>query len=469
MVCKTPLGKPITPKLSFFSPQPCISLCALSSSPMEWTRGPIIGRGSTATVSLATSVSSGELFAVKSTELSHSMFLQKEQSFLSKLSSPYVVKYIGFDITNENNKTMYNLCMEYVPGGTLHDVIQRHGGQLHEPMIRLYTRHILQGLHYMHTNRLVHCDIKSQNVLINKDGAKIADLGCARFVMEVASQEGGDTLATVSGTPVFMAPEVARGEEQGFPADIWAMGCTVIEMATGSNPWAELNDPVSALYKIGFSTKVPEFPGWLSEKAKDFLSKCLRRDPKERWTAKELLDHPFLDKLEMESKEIEEFNMGSPSCVLEQGFWDSLEALESPQNLTLESFLNSPADQRIKTLIGLSSVSDPPNWTCDEDWVTVRSSDIEETTNNIILVNEPSAATGLLCLDSITYEQELESSMFVDDLLFQFSVENISSDTNVGTSEGHDYVSKNLNFETDNDNSCFLQPQLFYIFCSSFF
>ncbi|KAF2314176.1 hypothetical protein GH714_023885 [Hevea brasiliensis] len=119
-------------------------------------------------------------------------------------------------------------------------------------MIRLYTRDILQGLEYLHTNGLAHCDIKSKNVLVSKEGAKIADFGCAKFVEKV-----GGAMSEFSGTPAFMAPEVARGEEQGFPADLWALGCTIIEMATGNIPWTEhQNDPVSALYQIGFSSEI---------------------------------------------------------------------------------------------------------------------------------------------------------------------------------------------------------------------
>ncbi|KAJ9153805.1 hypothetical protein P3X46_027207 [Hevea brasiliensis] len=425
---------------------------------MEWTRGPVIGRGSTATVSLATSVSSGELFAVKSTEPSKSMFLQKEQYYLSKLSCPYVVKYLGFDITDEESKPMYNICMEYVPGGSLHDAIQRHGGQLDELMIRLYTRDILRGLEYLHTNGLAHCDIKSKNVLVSKEGAKIADFGCAKFVEKVAG-----AMSEFSGTPAFMAPEVARGEEQGFPADLWALGCTIIEMATGNIPWTEhQNDPVSALYQIGFSSEVPKFPSWLTEKGQDFLSKCLRRDPKERWTAKELLDHPFLDDLDVELKEVEEFTMTSPSCVLDQDFWNSMEA-------TLGGFSNSnsPAE-RIKKLVECTCPVDIPNWTWEEDeWIRVRSN---FEGRDVISVDTPSVPTAFLASDSIIYEQELESLLFYEDLLMEFFLENenISSNSNVSISEGYDFVLENHNFETDNDKSCFLPSHFILVLCFSY-
>ncbi|GKV38774.1 hypothetical protein SLEP1_g46648 [Rubroshorea leprosula] len=382
---------------------------------MEWIRGPTIGRGATATVSLATSVPSGELLAIKSTELSRSMFLQREQHFLSNLSSPHLVKYMGCGITNEDNKSMYNLCMEYVPDGTLSDEIRQRGGRLEEETIRLYTQQIVQGLEYLHINGLAHCDIKSKNILLGKSGAKIADLGCAKLVGDVAT-------SGFSGTPAFMAPEVARGEEQGFAADIWALGCTIIEMGTGNLPWPELNDPVPALYKIGFSGDTPEIPIWFSKKGKDFLGKCLKRDAKDRWTAKELLKHPFLEDTEPNSGE----ETISPNSVLDQCFWNSMEVLESPRNLinTYDSSSNSLAE-RIKDMTGSSSL---PDWTWGEDWITVRSNGVEENREfcgsdeeNLMVEDEPSIQTAFF-LDS--HEEEIESTMFDEDQFLEYSVEN---------------------------------------------
>ncbi|KAF5960335.1 hypothetical protein HYC85_001544 [Camellia sinensis] len=133
-------------------------------------------------------------------------------------------------------------------------------------------------------------------------------------------KDGGVAAAPFFGTPVFMAPEVVRGEKQGFSADVWALGCTIIEMATGFHPWPKVNDPVLTLYTIRFSEEVPELPTWFFEKAKDFLGKCLRRDSKERWTGKELLRHPFLDDLESNSPKVdEEFTWNSPMTMLDQG------------------------------------------------------------------------------------------------------------------------------------------------------
>lgn len=342
---------------------------------MEWTRGRTIGRGSSATVSTATTQGSGQVLAVKSAELSQSEFLKREQRILSTLISPQIVAYKGCDITCENGRLLYNIFMEYAPRGTLVDAIRSRGGGLEEATIKAYTRNIMLGLEYLHSNGIAHCDIKCHNVLVTSDGVKIADLGCARRI-----DHDGVTSAdlAIAGTPIFMAPEVARGEQQGFPADVWALGCTVIEMATGRAPWADASDPVSALYRIGYSGDVPEVPSFMSKQAKDFLDKCLKRDPVERWSARELLKHAFLEESISLSKEANCFDSDTPTTVLDQGFWDSIGEMETIPSPTHKSSLNSAAE-RIRRLSRISTTSSQrmPNWVCDEGWITVRSKEPE--------------------------------------------------------------------------------------------
>ena len=394
---------------------------------MECTRGPTIGYGATSTVYLAIDKNSGELFAVKSSDLSCSHFLRKEQSFLSKLSSSHIVKYLGFFV-DQNNFPTYNLCMEYVSGGTLFDVIRLRGGKLDESLIKFYTYQILQGLDYLHGKGLAHCDIKSRNILVGEDGLKIADLGCAKLVERVDWIEDLDevALSKFSGTPVFMAPEVARGEEQGSEADIWALGCTIIEMATGSGPWPEMSDPVMGLYRIGYSDQVPEVPSWFSEEGKDFLSKCLKRDSKERWSAKELLSHPFLQVLESQLEQKVETT--SPNGVLDKDLWDLMEVFESTsQEPEFEGSFSNNAAERIKILIGgtFSCLLNEPNWSWSEDWFTVRSNnDFEEDP----VQDSTTTTTTTTFLNLINHEEEtVDNSLFDEELLFDhYSVEIIS-------------------------------------------
>lgn len=329
---------------------------------MDWIRGNTVGRGSSATVSVAT-CQSGNIFAAKSVEFSQSEILQREQNILSTLSSPQIVKYMGYDITMENNMLMYNLMMEYAPAGTLYDAIRNHCGRLQESMIGQSTHQIVQGLEYLHSSGIVHCDIKGQNILITESGAKIADFGCAKW----SNHEASATMP-IAGTPMFMAPEVARGEEQGSPADIWALGCTIIEMATGMSPWPNVNsDPLSVLYKIAYSGELPNFPVFLSTKAKDFLGKCLQTDPKSRWTAKQLINHPFVEEFNLSQRQNQKSITSSPTSILDHRAWTSTEESETIDNI----FKTKPSSLSRK-IEGLWLNSRAPNWKWEETWITIR-------------------------------------------------------------------------------------------------
>ncbi|KAJ4765753.1 Mitogen-activated protein kinase kinase kinase A [Rhynchospora pubera] len=262
----------------------------------QWIRCQLLGcGGQNASVYLASSAPSGILFAVKSKLLTQAGDLQRERSILSSLHSPYIISYLGWDITIDATtmQSVYNLHMEYAVGGSLSDEIKKKGGMLPEGWIRVRTCQILHGLVYLHDKGVIHCDVKPQNILIGSNGcAKIADFGCAKW-------EFTSNTEAIGGTLNFMAPEVVRREKQGKTADIWALGCTVIEMATGQSPWQDVRDPISAMQRIGLSHEVPLVPSWLSLEAKDFLSKCFRRDWRQRWSCKKLLQHPFISNVRL--------------------------------------------------------------------------------------------------------------------------------------------------------------------------
>ncbi|XP_074590851.1 mitogen-activated protein kinase kinase kinase 18-like [Curcuma longa] len=326
----------------------------------EWRRGPTIGRGSTATVSAAVASPSGVVFAVKHADVSLSAPLQREQGILSSLPRhPNVVSYLGFEVADG----VYNLFLEYAPLGSLSDRIEARGGGLEEPDIRSYAGDLLRGLAHLHAAGVAHRDVKCRNVLVFAGGcAKLADFGCARLT----------AVPPVAGTPMYMAPEAARGEAQGLPADVWALGCAVIEMATGRPPWPDVADPVAALHRAGFTGDVPECPGWLSPEARDFVGKCLKRDASERWTAEQLLRHPFVEKAscspENASAPTDQIWV-SPKSTLEQSMWDSEEE---------EYHLDSP-EERLRRLAG--SASPAIDWGSDDDnWITVRSDEMQSPT-----------------------------------------------------------------------------------------
>jgi len=121
-----------------------------------------------------------------------------------------------------------------------------------------------------------------------------SDFGAAKEIEGLVAQSGSGC-KSLKGTVYWMAPEVIKQSGYGRQADIWSLGCTVIEMATGKPPWSsEFKDQVSALYNIAISNDTPPIPQFLSEQCKDFLMQCFRRNPRERPNAKRLLRHPWL-------------------------------------------------------------------------------------------------------------------------------------------------------------------------------
>uniref|UniRef100_A0A7M4E6U1 Protein kinase domain-containing protein n=1 Tax=Crocodylus porosus TaxID=8502 RepID=A0A7M4E6U1_CROPO len=134
------------------------------------------------------------------------------------------------------------IFMEFVPGGSISSIIHRFG-PLPEIVFCKYTTQILQGVAYLHENRVVHRDIKGNNVMLMPNGViKLIDFGCAKRLAWVSlNGTQSEMLNSVHGTPYWMAPEVINESGYGRKSDIWSIGCTVFEMATGKPPLASMN------------------------------------------------------------------------------------------------------------------------------------------------------------------------------------------------------------------------------------
>ncbi|XXG60571.1 hypothetical protein AAC387_Pa04g2440 [Persea americana] len=334
-----------------------------SQQQIQWVKGTPIGSGSFGVVNLAMNRSNGEIFVVKSGGGAGFQSLQNEAEILKSLDSPYIVRCLGHEISGEpNGERQFNLFMEFMAGGSLSDLSKKFGGSgLDESVIRSYTRDILHGLAYLHGKGIVHCDLKCKNVLMGASGnVKLADFGAARKMNSPKSDMNSKNFwQSMCGTPLWMAPEVLRSEGLSPASDMWSLGCTVIEMATGKLPWGEdISNPMAAVYKITCSNETPQFPSEFSKQGMDFLSKCLERDPRKRWTSEELLSHPFI------SGNLNSMDLCTPTSVLDVRGWES-DGSESPERGELLSripFSKRCCNNDVESLFGSS-----------DNWLEVRS------------------------------------------------------------------------------------------------
>lgn len=260
----------------------------------KWQRGNKIGEGQYGKVYTCINVDTGELMAMKEIRFQpndHKTIKETadELKIFEGIKHPNLVRYFGVELHREE---MY-IFMEYCDEGTLEEV-SRLG--LQEHVIRLYSKQITTAIHVLHEHGIVHRDIKGANIFLTSSGLiKLGDFGCSVKLRNNTQTMPGEVNSTL-GTAAYMAPEVitrAKGEGHGRAADIWSLGCVLIEMVTGKRPWHEYEHNFQIMYKVGMGHK-PPIPEKLSTEGKDFLGHCLESEPKRRWTASTLLDHPFV-------------------------------------------------------------------------------------------------------------------------------------------------------------------------------
>jgi len=183
------------------------------------------------------------------------------------------------------------VVMEFMEGGSLTDVIENNDNQLQEDQISLICFEVTKGLKFLHNKKIIHRDIKSDNVLLDLYGnVKITDFGfCAKLTAQKNKR------ATMVGTPYWMAPEVVKTKEYDEKVDVWSLGIMTIEMIEGEPPYLN-EEPLKALFLIATNgTPKLKKPELLSISIKKFLSICLCVDVKYRASTDELLQHEFLN------------------------------------------------------------------------------------------------------------------------------------------------------------------------------
>ena len=253
-----------------------------------------LGEGAQGAVTLYLHEPTGEMVAMKVCALSSSMSLSGLESELG-----HVMR-----MENHNNvvashdvyfrDSYLHILMEYCSKGSLEQLLEQlrpTSTRIPIATLQYITSEVVNGLHHLHSNKIIHRDMKPSNILINKDGVvKICDFGVSKMI----SNEEKLTHTAV-GASAYLSPERVRGEGYFMPSDVWALGVTIAELALGDYPWKEMRKEVIDLSDMLANGRATvEWPEEYTEDLKDFVTKCLNPSPQGRATIDQLLVHPFI-------------------------------------------------------------------------------------------------------------------------------------------------------------------------------
>eukprot|EP00658_Telonema_sp_P-2_P068576 TRINITY_DN5750_c0_g1_i1.p1 TRINITY_DN5750_c0_g1~~TRINITY_DN5750_c0_g1_i1.p1 ORF type:complete len:1754 (+),score=443.48 TRINITY_DN5750_c0_g1_i1:220-5481(+) len=305
----------------------------------------VLGEGTYAHVYQTTNLKTGKQIAVK--VLKSKMFIgpsanfdwsavAKEVRLMSTFQHENIVRYLGC----QKGARDFFIFMEHLVGGSLQDLLRNKGG-LDDRTIAMYTRDILSALTYLHAHEIIHRDVRAANVLLDEHlrVAKLADFGTSlksrakddsrkpNTANEVSAAEmaiiGGKHGTLLGFTPAFVPPEVVMRGQVDTGVDVWALGCTVIQMVISrpnhcaEDPWEQAGEdqlPLhedldirmmqdSNLHKPEGEPcwlcalergKHPPVPSEMSPSGQLFLEQCLNGDPDERASVSQLMEAPYI-------------------------------------------------------------------------------------------------------------------------------------------------------------------------------
>ncbi|CAN8292642.1 unnamed protein product [Cochlearia groenlandica] len=262
----------------------------------------VLGSGNGGTVYKVRHKTTAELYALKTvsgdTSPTFTRQITRETEILRRTDSPHIVKCHGI-FENPIASGEVSILMEYMDGGNLESL----RGVATERDLAGISRQILKGLSYLHSLKIVHRDIKPANLLLNsRNEVKIADFGVSKIVSRSL-----DYCDSYVGTCAYMSPERFDSESNGdgvegggssdvYAGDIWSFGLMMLELLIGYFPLlpkGQRPDWATLMCAVCFG-EPPRAPEGCSDEFRGFVDCCLRKEWSERWTASQLLSHPFL-------------------------------------------------------------------------------------------------------------------------------------------------------------------------------
>ncbi|XP_076888313.1 3-phosphoinositide-dependent protein kinase 1-like [Bidens hawaiensis] len=325
----------------------------------DFELGKIYGVGSYSKVVRAKKKDTSKVYALKImdkkfiTKENKTAYVKLERIVLDQLDHPGIVQ---LHFTFQDTYSLY-MALESCEGGELFDQITRKG-RLTVDETRFYAAEIVDALEYIHKLGLIHRDIKPENLLLTSDGhIKIADFGSVKPMQDsqitVLPHGSSDEKAcTFVGTAAYVPPEVLNSSPATFGNDLWALGCTMFQMLSGTSPFKDASEYLIFQRIIARDVK---FPDYFSNDARDLIDKLLDIDPAKRPGAgpdgyNSLKNHPFFEAID----------------------WDDLRS-KCPPKLVLEKGQGSTSSRS-------SGGDDGP----DSSWNPTHIGDVIGTTNNTV-------------------------------------------------------------------------------------
>ncbi|XP_047338643.1 mitogen-activated protein kinase kinase 9-like [Impatiens glandulifera] len=300
---KLPLPETIDRRPRFPIPIPPISTASTTTSSSslsiatDFEKLQVLGHGNSGTVYKVRHKRTSAIHALKFVNSDSDPIIRRqihrEKEILRRTDSPYIVKCN--DIF-ENINGDIAILMEYMDAGTLQNLLQTKG-TFNESSLSSIARQVLNGLSYLHGHKIIHRDIKPANLLVNKKmDVKIADFGVSKIMCRTL-----DACNSYVGTSAYMSPERFDPETygldyNGYAADIWSLGLTLMELYMGHFPLlppGQRPDWSTLMCAICFG-EPPSLPESSSEVFRSFIGCCLQKQSDKRSTAEELLKHAFV-------------------------------------------------------------------------------------------------------------------------------------------------------------------------------